>query len=404
MQALLRETWDGLLAELRRSLGDSTYESWFSKLRLLRMERGICHLEAPNRMVGERVQRTYAGMLADGLSRAFGTKVDILVQTAPEALMPDRFEVGPSRPLIDASNRTVWLALQALVEGKPMPASLFFFYGPTGSGKTFLIDWWRRAWPNSPALSFDGDGLLRAFQAVSRDGRKDEFIEELSNPERPLVLDEIHRIAGREKLQDAVMKILGARSAEVARPTLLASRWHPAEIWKLDASLSTWLLSGFVAQIELPGPAARLGYLRALEGAPARNGRAAEIERMARDVRGSYRDLRFAWARHKAQPAGSRPFQLIEPRSAFERIVERVAAAMDVERADLVGPGQKRRVSQARKVLAWLCVRDGLSRAEVGRFLGRTRAAISYAVQSLDEALEKDEDLRTFVEGIDSGA
>ena len=68
---------------------------------------------------------------------------------------------------------------------------------------------------------------------------------------------------------------------------------------------------------------------------------------------------------------------------------------------ELLGKGQGRQVSLARKVLAFLCVQEGLSRAEVGRFLSaRTRAAVSYMTRSLSDDMVDKPEIRTLVEGL----
>ncbi|MCA8974783.1 MAG: hypothetical protein KDC98_08675, partial [Planctomycetes bacterium] len=68
---------------------------------------------------------------------------------------------------------------------------------------------------------------------------------------------------------------------------------------------------------------------------------------------------------------------------------------------DLLGKSQGRAVSRARKVLALLCLEQGLSGGEVGRFLaGRTRAAVSYMVRSLQTEMAKSAELRQTIEGL----
>ncbi|MBZ0151875.1 MAG: hypothetical protein K8J09_10115, partial [Planctomycetes bacterium] len=63
------------------------------------------------------------------------------------------------------------------------------------------------------------------------------------------------------------------------------------------------------------------------------------------------------------------------------------------------GKRQGRAISRARKVLAWLCLQNGLSGSEVGRFLaGRTRAAVSYMALTLQEEMKTSSELRTLVE------
>src|SRR5690606_34663537 len=162
------------------------------------------------------------------------------------------------------------------------------FHGPSGVGKTYLLRWWRDFAGQRPRLH-DGLALRNAFKLKFRDAAADELVEELSAP-RPLAIDGIHRFARHNRAQRALLGVLKLR-AELDVATVLTSRWHPREIWAMDAGLQSFCLSGFVAELMLPGPKARLQYLRALEGAASRNGRAATVEAMACTVRGSFFDV-----------------------------------------------------------------------------------------------------------------
>ena len=64
-----------------------------------------------------------------------------------------------------------------------------------------------------------------------------------------------------------------------------------------------------------------------------------------------------------------------------------------------VGKSQERRGSFARQVLSYLCVQEGLSRAEIGRLLGgRSRAAVSYATKTLERRMSEEPEVRAQVE------
>ena len=112
------------------------------------------------------------------------------------------------------------------------------------------------------------------------------------------------------------------------------------------------------------------------------------------------RPLRAAWARSRVAPP-PKYLELIDPGRVFQRVRDQVAARFGVRPEDLLGKGQGRALSRARKVVAMLCLQQGLRGSEVGRFLnGRTRAAVSYMVRSLQKELARSPELRQQLEGL----
>lgn len=320
--------------------------------------------------------------------------------SSPEARSPEARSAAASIPKASgdgSGSRSARFAaaIGAAEANRLVPASLYVFHGAPGVGKTFLLRWWREQLPKR-SMWFDLPDLLKAFQCAHQEQRIDQLSDELC-ADVPLVLDEVHRIAHKPALQSFVMQVLQAREAN-GSATILSSRWHPRDVRHLDASLGSQWLAGFVCSIERPGPLGRLRYLRALEGSPSRNGRAPQVEALAQQVTGSYPELRAAWAASRGETLPPRYLELIDPSRVFQRCRDRVAERFSVSKDDLVGKGQGRALSRARKIMALLCQQQGLSGGEIGRFLGRTRAAVSYMLLSLQTELDKSPDLRAEVE------
>ncbi len=400
MLDLLKQSWTAVQHALRREAGDAAYDSWLADLRPVLMERSVVYLEAKSRLVRDRVQRLFRPLLQQVLSREIGVPVQVELQESPGAIGEglERLEVSPQQPVVDDANRTAFLVVKSLLAGAELPGVLFCFHGPAGTGKSFLL---RHFVDNSRTrvASFELPQLLKAFQSAHHEDRVEGLRQELI-AEHALVLDEIHRIASKPKLQAFLHGVLQQRQ-QLGRLTLIASRWHPKDIRDLEDGLCSTLLSGFVARIDLPSPVGRLRYLRALDGAASRNGRADTIEAIAQRVPGSYTELRTAWAASRAGGLPPKYLELIDPGRVFARVRDRVCERLGVTAQDLLGKGQGRRLSQARKVLAFLCVQEGLSRAEVGRFLGaRTRAAVSYMTKSLADDMAESTEVRALVEGL----
>jgi len=422
MLLLLEECWKRVQEPLRERVGAATYEAWLEGLRPVMLEQSTIYLEAESRLSADRVRALFTVTLAEVLSKDFGTELKVEIQ-AREADRFDKLEVSPQRPIIDDGNRTAFLVLQSmlpkqqaatqLVNGadgtsplrweaggeiqpqRLVPSSLYVFHGPPGVGKTFLLRWWREQMPLR-TMWYDMPDLLRAFQRVNQDRRVSELHDELC-ADLPLVIDELHRIAHKPALQLFLQGVLRVREAK-GSPTIFSSRWHPREVRDIDASLSSSLLAGFVAGIDQPSALGRLRYLRALEGKPSRNGRAPEIEGLAQKVTGSYPELKAAWMESRGHSLPPAYLELIDPRRVFQRVRDRIADRYGISATHLCGKGQTRAVSRARKIMALLCQQQGLSGGEIGRFLGRTRAAVSYMLLTLQKELDKSPELRREVE------
>ncbi|MBM3962176.1 MAG: hypothetical protein FJ306_09800, partial [Planctomycetes bacterium] len=181
MLPVLQDSWSRLQPALRERAGAAAYDAWLAALRPVLLERGTVYLEADNRLAADRVRSLFAPLLQDLLSQDIGTRLAVEVQVR-EAKAFDALEVSPQQPVVDDSNRTAWLVLKNLGGGRPLPANLFCFHGPSGVGKTFLLRWWREqaegprrpgAGGGSRVMWFDLPGLLLAFQSAHHEGRVD---------------------------------------------------------------------------------------------------------------------------------------------------------------------------------------------------------------------------------------
>ncbi|HET6203809.1 MAG TPA: DnaA/Hda family protein [Planctomycetota bacterium] len=232
---------------------------------------------------------------------------------------PPRGEGTGAYPLTPR-NRTAVLAARAAAAN---PGGLFnplLLLGPPRSGKSRLlaalaVDLERRGL--RPCLVGIRE-LGRRFVQAARGGRGEEFSRGLLRS-GALLLDEVERLAGRERLSRATATLLEAFLSR-RNPVAAACRIHPRRLRGFDPRLAGFLDGGFTTSIE---------------EAPGRT----TLEDLARDA----------------------------------------AAAADVEVEALRGAGRSPRRAAARGAFVLASFGAGFSTPEIARFLGdRSLEAVAH--------------------------
>jgi chromosomal replication initiator protein len=416
MQILVLEIWDRLRAELCSRVGERPYRAWIEPLEVLRLFGGVLTLTAPNRWIADRAARSYGKLLEDRVQQELGAAVRVVIQAAPSSARErERIDPRATPPaavdadlplIVDQGNRVAYLMLEAIAAGKGEGWNPLVLYGAPGVGKTALLRFFVRQ-STVPARFYLALDLHEEFVRAARHRDLANFRERFRDC-RCLVIDEFHRLKGKARMQTELMLWL----AELPAQVLVASRHHPRRIQRLDSSLTSRLLGGFVAEVQPPHWEARMQFVRRLENQHGALLDDDSVTTLADLYRGGYAGLRAAWVAlrrvagglHAATPGALRKTVLevlATEADPFERILTKVASRFVVQRQELLNGRQTRRLRLPKQVVQFLAVQQGMSAAEVGRRMaGRTRAAVSYACRSFASRLTADEELARLVKDL----
>jgi chromosomal replication initiator protein len=410
-------------SDLTESLGQQRVARLLGDRAAIRCEGDSLEVRVPDRFSAERIERSLGDALRSSAGRLTpGRDVRVRVEDAPAhpadaPSAPDR-AAAPRRPastnhtatvpskktpvpdyIVGHANRVAHEAVRRAA-CEPDAPNLIFIHGPCGVGKTHLVRWGaamaRRARRDARIRVTSGELFISGYVNAIQNHTVPEFQKRHRKLDL-LVIDDVHVIAGKEGTQQELVRTLNDLQLTGAR-VILASDAHPRDIAKLQAALSSRLVSGVVAPIARPDA----DLVRRLVPALAkRRGLALDpqaqdilVRRVTEDPAATVRDIEgtltqiqamanlldrdralFLSADHVRQAvemrAGQRPGIRPGPVS-IDKIIDTVCRELAVTRDDLSGKGRAKKVVLARELIVHLGKRHtGRSYPELAMALGR---------------------------------
>jgi len=295
--------WTRVCTTLRHRIGERNFATWIAPLRSTWAD-GDLALEAPDRVVRDRVARHFLHAIEEALADAIGRAgaVHLGVAGSPPVL-PLGFPPPTAAHtfetfVVGASNGDACAAARALVAGDSTTSGALFLDGPSGVGKTHLLHAVYHALEANgvPVACLPAADLVSALVAAYEAGVDARWWSDLA-PLRVLLLDDAHSVHGLEETQERMMEGL-ARWVAAGRTLVVTSDRAFAEMPGFAARLRARFAHGIVvASIARPEPALRLAILhrKALALGLHLDDRLAE--RLAHDVGWNVRRLEGALTR-----------------------------------------------------------------------------------------------------------
>jgi chromosomal replication initiator protein len=420
-----------LRAALADRLGDERFALWFGTRVQFEVRGATLRVTAPDPFCLERVRNQFRGELAAACAQVLSRQLDLEfgIDAAPaessQRPRPARPSEGtrsgrrdsasPASPpspapiglhrrgvtldefIVGDGNRLAFTAAQSVLR-RPGQVSPLFVYGPTGCGKTFLLD----------GLTTTARKLrnLRRVVSLSAEQFTSLFLEALQGSGLPsfrrkyrdvdvLLIDDVQFFCGKRATLVEVQYTVEALLREGRQLVLTADR-PPAELTGLGQELVARILGGLVCGVEPADEATRLKIARRLAGRLEPTIPDEVLQFVAAQVIGDARQLSGALHRLlAASEALSCAITLELAESALADIVRstrRIVRLPDIETAvcDVFGvdrqslhSGRKSKLlSQPRMLAMWLARKyTRAALAEIGDFFGGRRHSTVISAQ-----------------------
>jgi chromosomal replication initiator protein len=418
--------WRELRAELRRAVGDSTFEVWLEPLELVALRDDKLLIDAPQATRAWLAKR-FGRVLETCAQQVLGPAIEVQLSerggaTHPRAEEPSRetldLDASALNPrysfdqfIIGDGNRLAHAAALAVAEHPGQAYNPLFLHAPPGLGKTHLL----HAIGNY-VNAFGGGARVRyttveAFtnQFIRAIGSRslDRFKQAYRDTD-VLLIDDVQFLASKAKTEEEFFHTFNA-VYETGRQLVLTCDRLPRQLISVEERLRERFESGLVATMTAPDFATRVAILRkraALDRIHIED--QAVLELIAERVTDNVRQLEGALIRVVAHhsltqlPIDARLAKTvldeIHPRphhraASIDDIQKAVAERYGITVAELKSPGRAARISWPRQLAIYLA-RDqtGAPLQTIGEaFGGRNHATVLHACKRVEERLGNDQ-------------
>ena len=283
--------WQGVCSRLRERLGQVGFETWISPLSFVGIEGRTATLQAPNKFFRDWINDRYLNDLRQCVCAETGTDIEIKLLALPQdhkeaavnqqqampppprcqTISPASAGRGKLNPhytfdafVVGASNQFAHAAAKAVATEPGRKYNPLFLYGGVGLGKTHLATAIGHQLSNSDrerqVIFAPAELFMNEFISSLRHDRMSAFKETMRQVD-VLILDDVHFLAGRERVQEEFLHTFNSLQAQ-RHQIILTSDKSPRDLAGLEERLRSRFESGLIADIAPPDLETRIAILQ----------------------------------------------------------------------------------------------------------------------------------------------
>jgi chromosomal replication initiator protein len=434
--------WQQALAYIHGKVPKQVYDTWFTPVRLERIDDRTAQIGVPNKFFGDWLSQHYGSLLQEAVSSARGggeTAVSFVVfqrassvpneeasaqaiRTAVATTKPRRgIQLNPKYTfksfVVGAGNQFAHAACMAVAEQPAKAYNPLFIYGGVGLGKTHLLN----AIANHVAERTD----LRIAYLTT-----EQFTNEVINSIRydkmmdlrkryrhidMLMIDDIQFLAGKERTQEEFFHTFNALY-EAHKQIVLSSDRFPKDMPDIEERLRSRFEWGLIADLQPPDVETRIAILRKKSEDEAVTLPEDVIQFLATTMKSNIRELEGSLVRLGAYASLTGQAITLEMAKnvlrdlvgdkkkviSMEDIQEVVSTWFHVKIADLKSRRRSKTLVHPRQIAMYLCRElTEASYPEIGRlFGGKDHTTIIHACRQIGKARETDNAVQQTLEAL----
>lgn len=300
---IVEDVWKILYEKLRINISERDLKIWYKGVYLEKIENGVAQLSCDNSMKREWIENNHRAFLRNKIEEIIGYKPDLLFNIraatkeesadkyqyespaqgdqpslfAPATQQQDSYKFASSTVnsnlnpkyikdnfIVGANNQLAYAVAEGVIADPGKAYNPVFFYGPSGVGKTHLMQAIGNAMkvqdPNTHIVYVPIETFLNEMIESIRTGNKDDFRQKYRAADL-LIIDDIQFISTYKKTQEELFNTFNALYQD-NKQIVIASDRPPREIENLPDRLRTRFEGGMVVDMQMPDLETRIAILR----------------------------------------------------------------------------------------------------------------------------------------------
>ncbi len=426
----LKEMWQLVCEQLKKSCGEVIFEIWFRPLEIISFDGAKAEI-ATSEFKRKIIEQQFGNDLKEAFRHVMGfeVEVELINEESIAKKKPEQEATGVHATslsiekntfatfVVGSSNRFAHAAAQAVAATPGAAYNPLFIYGNAGLGKTHLLcaisNEIKKNNPDTDIIFTRGEDFVNLIVDGIQKNKMHEIHQKYRNCD-VLIVDDIQFIAGRASTQEEFFHTFNALTQE-GKQIVLASDRTPKDIEILDERLRNRFEWGLIADIQAPDIETRMAIIkrkadilglelpddviqfvaekirtniRQLEGAVKKINALVNIE-------GSSINIAMAQSAIKDIMTDSRPISAV-----VNNIIAETARTFGVPQNDIISKKKDAKTARARQIAIYI-VREmtDLTQKEISEYFGgRDRTTILYSVETIAKDCEKDSTLKRTID------
>lgn len=275
----LNNMWTTFLEKIKAQISDIAYETWFSETKLIDISSGVAKVVVPYHIHKKNLKENYNDLVEETFTEVTGTRFEFeylleeeinnnVTISADEIGVPNNDDFVTNLDsrytfntyIIGTSNKFAATSALAVAEHPGKMYNPLFIYGPSGLGKTHLmqaIGNYIVKNSNKKVLYITCDNFVSDFVEICRksnDGNNFEATKQFKNKYRDidvLLIDDIHNLVGAVSAQQEFFNTFNELYNN-EKQIIITSDRSPDDIKKLEERLKTRFSWGLQVDILPP--------------------------------------------------------------------------------------------------------------------------------------------------------
>lgn len=277
-----RNIWNQITTSLESTISKSEIKTWFTSTSLVKLDKVQAVIEVPNRFVASWLSDNYI----DKIHLSFKEKLNYLpeirftyigskpTEDTPEYKTQKKSRVVLNHQLNSAlsfsnfitakSNRFAYSLALDVADSPAEDYNPLYIFSKPSSGKTHLLNAiGNKVLTNNPlakVIYTSLDQLSSEFSIARKNRKINKFRQDYRNLEI-LLIDDIHLLTGREKLQKELITIFNYYY-ESKKQIVVAGKLPPGQIRNLLPELRSRLEWGLLSELQIPDHKTRMKIIK----------------------------------------------------------------------------------------------------------------------------------------------